>query len=36
VRFAAIDLWRARQLHLDREYRLRQVMRRLQDETAQK
>jgi biotin-dependent carboxylase-like uncharacterized protein len=36
VRFAPIDLWRARQLHLDREYRLRQVMRRLQDETTQK
>jgi biotin-dependent carboxylase-like uncharacterized protein len=32
VRFAAIDLWRARQIHLDREYRLRQVMRRLQDQ----
>jgi biotin-dependent carboxylase-like uncharacterized protein len=34
VRFAAIDLWWARQIHLDREYRLRQVMRRLQDQSA--
>ncbi len=32
VRFTAIDLWRARKIHLDREYRLRLVMNRMQNQ----